>query len=183
MCGQEKIKYSEGQRSPFFRFSWATKITPWLYHGEESCVTGGHLTSRKQGLFPSDKRKQRRKRWNNWQRKCTRQSNLSYSQSQFPRSTLGTPVTSKPIFLATKIKRFAFYDWGFPTEARVISSRDSCSENNAELFCKGGLRNVQIFTSSSHTVTVSLVKAFFGDFLIAVAVVIHWGSLYYFLVR
>ena len=117
-----------------------------------------------------------------WQRKCTRQSNLSYSHSQFPRSTLGTPVTSpKPIFLATKIKRLAFYDWGFPTEARVISSRDSCSENNAELFCKGGLRNVQIFTS--HTVTVSLVKEFFGDFLIAVAVVVHWGSSYYFLVR
>lgn len=32
-------------------------------------------------------------------------------------------------------------------------------------------------------VTVSLVEAFFGDFLVGIAVAVHLGSLNYFLVR
>lgn len=134
MCGQEKMKYSEGQRSPFFRFSWATV---------KKVVSQVVTWPAASGVFFAAKKGRQWKK--SLATKRTRQSNLSYSHSQFPHSTLGTPITSKPIFLATNIKRLAFYDWGFPTEVRVISSRDSCSQNNAELFCKGGLKNVQTF--------------------------------------
>ena len=36
----------------------STKVIRWLYPGGKACVTGGHMTSRNQGLSPNDKGRQ-----------------------------------------------------------------------------------------------------------------------------
>ena len=43
------------------------------------------------------------------------------SRPQFPQSTHGTPGTMTPLLAR---KTVAFYDSGFPTEARVISEKN-----------------------------------------------------------
>ena len=47
------------------------------------------------------------------------------SRPQFPQSTHGTPGTMTPLLAR---KTVAFYDSGFPTEARVIMKKSSATE-------------------------------------------------------
>ena len=55
------------------------------------------------------------------------------SRPQFPQSTHGTPGTMTPLLAR---KTVAFYDSGFPTEARVISTaiRIKNKKNLAHIF-------------------------------------------------
>ena len=52
----------DGQRSTLFRFTRlrSTKVIRWLYPRGKICVTGGHVTSRDQGLYSNDQGRKRR---------------------------------------------------------------------------------------------------------------------------